>query len=152
MRSTCLRIKYLNKRAWLILGFFFVLSSTAYGQDKAIADSLELVYNAGDFEELDRLEVLDELVFNQPDPEKALKYSEELLQAAQELDSTRYIVRGFRHRGTALRLKGDLSEALEDYFRAAEIATENKLNGQLGALHVVIADVYSIMGNHNESR
>jgi class 3 adenylate cyclase/tetratricopeptide (TPR) repeat protein len=151
MGRICLRRKCLNKRAWLVLGFFIVLGSSAYSQDKTIADSLELVYATGSFEETERLTILEGLAAYEPDPEKALKYSEELLETAQELDSTRFIVEGFLHRGTSLRLKGDLSEALEDYFKAAEIAIDNKLNADIGKIHIAIADVYSIMGNHNNS-
>lgn len=151
MGSTFLRIKHLNKKAYLVLGLFVVLGSSVNGQDKAIADSLELVYTTGSFEENDRMKILEEMAAYSPNPEKALKYSQELLETAQALRSIEYIFKGHLQIGNALRLKGDLAKALESYFKGAEIAIDNKLNEEIGTINIAIADVYSIMGNHNNS-
>ena len=54
-------------------------------------------------------------------------------------------------KGNALTRKGDLSEALESYFQAAEIASKEKTNFKLGLVKIAIADVYSIMENHENA-
>ena len=91
MGSTCLRIKCLFKRAWLLLGFFFVLGASVNGQDKALADSLELIYNSGSYLAKNRLKILEDLAANHPNPEKALKlgtfYSDKSLENVKCPDS-----------------------------------------------------------------
>ncbi|WP_240484957.1 adenylate/guanylate cyclase domain-containing protein [Arenibacter latericius] len=116
-----------------------------------MTDSLELIYNAGNFANKDRLQLLGELAKNHPNPEKSLHYSEELLKTAKELGSTQFLLVGYREKGNSLRLKGDLSEGLASYFKGVELANKENLNHDLGLLYTSIAHVYSIMGNHNNT-
>ncbi|MDX1362837.1 MAG: adenylate/guanylate cyclase domain-containing protein [Arenibacter latericius] len=116
-----------------------------------MTDSLELIYNAGNFANNDRLQLLGELAKNHPNPEKSLHYSEELLKTAKELGSTQFLLVGYREKGNSLRLKGDLSEGLASYFKGVELANKENLNHDLGLLYTSIAHVYSIMGNHNNT-
>ena len=141
----------LLKKACILLGFFLIFFTVAYSQNTKLIDSLEIIYTAGEYEDDIRLQILEELARNHPDPENALIYSEELLQLAKQLDSTDYLFRGYLNKGNALRMKGDLSKALENYFISAKIAVEDKNNGELGIVNITIADAYSIMGNHNKS-
>ncbi len=140
-----------NKKAFLVLGFFFIFYSAVYCQDQKIADSLELIYSKGNFKEQDRLKILEELATHSLDPEKELNFSEELIKIAQELDSIDYLIRGFILKGNALRDKGDYSKALKSHIQAAKLATEVKSNKKLGQANITIADVYSEMGNHNNA-
>ena len=135
----------------LMLGFLFVTGFGLFGQDQALADSLELVYTSGNFEEKDRLELLNGLAFNHQNPEKALLYSEELLVRAQAVDSTRFIIAGFQQKGNSLKLKGDLSRALASYLEGVKIATETERKKELGKLYVSIAGVYGVMGNNKNT-
>ncbi|GGW44311.1 adenylate/guanylate cyclase domain-containing protein [Arenibacter certesii] len=116
-----------------------------------MADSLELIYNAGNFAKKDRLQLLGELAKNHPNPEKSLRYSEELLKTAKELGSTQYLLVGYREKGNSLRLKGDLSEGLSSYYEGVKLAAKDNLNHDLGLLYTSIAHVYSIMGNQNNT-
>ena len=51
----------LTIRACFTLGFFFVMALNCNAQDQAQADSLEAIYNSGNFEEHDRLHLLSSL-------------------------------------------------------------------------------------------
>ncbi|MGB5361910.1 MAG: adenylate/guanylate cyclase domain-containing protein, partial [Aureibaculum sp.] len=122
-----------------------------YSQDKAVADSIELIYTQGRYQEEDKLEMLWELANNHPNPEISLKYSEELLQLSKSLDSTRYIIRALIQKGTAYRLKGDLTAALEPYFESIKISNNNERTAELGIIYSNIASVYAMMGNHQNT-
>jgi class 3 adenylate cyclase len=136
------------KKACVFMGFFVVLSITTLAQNQPLADSLERVYTEGKFDKLAELKILYELAVNHNDTEKKLSFSEELIKKAKAADSANYIFSGYFVRGNGLRLKGDLSNALESYFEAAKITS---LDNKLGPLYVVIADVYSIIGNHDNA-
>ncbi len=59
------------KKAHFVIGFFFILSSTIHAQDQRKADSLEGVYNSGSFEEKNRMQLLLDLAYEQPDPDRS---------------------------------------------------------------------------------
>ena len=151
MRNNYFKITIVIKKAYLTLGFFIIIFSTAIAQNITLSDSLENVYTNGLFIEEDRLTILRDLAHDHPDPERALYYSEKLIKLAQELDSIDYLYHGHLNKGNALRFKGDLSKALENYFTSAKIAIEEGKNRELGIVNITIADVYSIMGNHNNA-
>ncbi len=140
-----------KKKAFMILGFFLILSTFLFSQKQQTIDSLEHVYMAGTYKEEEKLDILKELSFYHNDPEKALIYSEDLILNAQQLDSTRQFFFGYFYKGNALTRKGNLSEALESYFKGAEIAGKEKTDDNLGTISIAIGDVYSIMGNHNNA-
>jgi class 3 adenylate cyclase len=126
-----------------------ILPFCAFAQNQKFADSLELVYNAREYEQNKKLWILFELSFNHTDVEKKLTFANELLNLAQQQDSISYFYKGYYLKGNALRLKGDLSEALESYFEGAKYAMQEDIN--LGDVYMAIADVYSIIGNSNNS-
>ncbi len=151
MVNTYSLIKLFIKKAYFVLGFFFMLSTVVYGQNQAEADSLELIYTYGNFEEKDRLQLLNDLAYNHPNPEKSLLYSEKLLSRAQALDSTRFIISGFLQKGNSLKLKGDLSRALTNYLEAVDIASETERKEDLAKSYISIAGVYQAMGNNKNT-
>lgn len=128
-----------------------LLATGANAQQEASIDSLETVYRNGTYDPQSRLQILKELAVNHPDTEKKLAFSQELIQQADLADSAGYLFQGLLERGNALRLKSDLSTALQTYFDAAEIATNSGDKRQLGVVYVAIADVYAIMGNHRNA-
>jgi class 3 adenylate cyclase len=136
------------KKAYLTLGFFIILYTVAIGQNKTI-DSLENSYNTGLFIEEDRFSILLDLAENHPDPEKALAFSEELIQTAVTMDSLNYRIQGHLYKGNALKIKGDLSNALENYFISEKIAIDEEKNRELGIVKITIADLYSNVENHS---
>jgi len=134
-----------------MLGFLFLIHLNLLGQNQTPADSLELVYSSGNFNSQNQLAILSKLAADLEDPEKKLTYSIQLIQLAQAQDSIQYLYKGFLSKGNALRLKSDLSLALESYFEAARIAAGRKINRDLAKVNIAIADVYSIMGNHSKA-
>jgi len=139
---------YFIKKSHFLLGYFFLFWTGLFCQNQKLADSLEVIYTANNFKEQDRLNILQKLAIEHADPEKKLTFSIELIKTAQALDSLNYLYSGYVARGNALRIKGDLSLALDSYFQAAKIAIEENSNHDLGITHITIADVYSNIGNH----
>lgn len=130
------------------MGFFLLTAASALAQDKAIGDSLERVFTNGQYPPGQRLDLLRDIAINHPDTQKKLLFSELLIEAAGAVDSADYLLQGYVQKGNALRLKGNLTPALESYLRAASIAEKIKSQKRLATVNVAIADVYAIMGNH----
>ncbi len=146
------RLKSLFKiKTCLALGFFLIFNLAVYGQNQVIADSLQTIYNSGNFDERDRLQLLFGLARNHQDPEKILRYSDELLRRATALDSTERIIDAYVQKGNALRLKGDLNLALAIFLEGFKIANEKKRIRDLGIFYKNIADVYSVMGDYQNA-
>ncbi len=139
------------KKVYVTLGFFIMLSTMVYGQDQTEADRLELIYTTGQFEEKDRLQLLNNLASNHPDPEKSLQFAEELLRRAKAADSTQRISNAYMQIGNALTLKGDLSQALESLFEGMKMAEKLESKKSLGVFHLGIAGVYGSMGNNQNT-
>ena len=126
-----------------------MLCPGGYGQNQSKADSLELLYITGNYEKADRLELLLDLAGEHPNPDKALQFSEELLRSAKAVDSTQFILWAYLQKGNSLTLKGDLSQALESYFKGVKITEEEGSDiDMLGRFYITIASVYSGMGNN----
>ncbi len=128
----------------------FLFNSFLSGQIDQRLDSLEKLYLENIYAPQDKLNILRELADN-PDPNKVIIYSDELIQHAKELDSLDKLMWAYNLKGEALRNKGDLSEALSVYFEAAKIAVELEADHHIGRFDITIADVYSIMGNHKNA-
>ena len=136
----------------LLLCFILLFSlGELMGQDKNKSDSLESVYSSGTYAPEEELSILEKLAVYNPEPDKALAYSEQLLIRARQLDSLEYVIRAYTQKGNALRLKGDVSQALKNYLDGVEIASETNKNILLGKLYLSIADVYSIMDNRKNT-
>ncbi len=137
-----------STRKIILLGAVFLISHAAWAQDQAIADSLEAIYEQGNYIPENRLDILKKITENHPDPEKKIIRSRELIDLAMRLDSVEYIFAGNLQMAQALRLKGDPAESLKYSLEAAGIA-ENRLGKrELGISKVATADAYSLMENH----
>lgn len=135
----------------LLVFFFIYLSAAGFGQNQPLADSLELLLSEKEFTDTDKLPILQILCGQHPDIDKQLHYADEMILIAERLDSVDYVASGYMQKGSALRLKGDLSQALENFFTAAEIVVKSENRKMLGSINVAIADVYSVMDNHERS-
>lgn len=138
------------EKASLTIGFFLCILNLS-AQNQISPDSLDRVYTSGKYLPAEKLKLLKELAVNHPDTERKLYFSEELIRAADVVDSAAYVFQGLLEKGNALRLKSDLSNALDSYFQAARIAERENNIGRLGTVQVAIADVYSIMGNQQNA-
>ena len=140
-----------KKKAGLLVGLFLAFIFGIYGQNQAVADSLEQVYTSGNFKENERLQLLNDLAYNHPNPEKSLLFSEELLREAIAVDSTKWIIGAYLHKGEALGFKGDLSLALESFLEGVKLAEAEESNENLALFYIAMAGVYSSMGNRQNT-
>ena len=142
----------MNLKAITVLCFLILIGTPrAFSQNQIIADSLTELYQSGNFNEEDRLEILNNLVQNHPDPEKVLVYSEELLSLAASAGEIEYLINGYLEKGSALRMKGNISDAMNSFFRAAEIASENQMVARSGTIYIAIADSYGMINNYERA-
>jgi adenylate cyclase len=131
--------------------FLFALnlfSYTTFCQDQRIADSLKIIYQTGGYPDSIELEVLHELSFNEMnDYNLALSFATELILLSTEKGIPIFQYRGYLQKGRITRLKGDLQEAIQLFFRSAEFAEKAGYSEGVGGAYISIADIYSINGS-----
>jgi two-component system NtrC family sensor kinase len=138
------------KKAYaLLFGFVSLAAGGAFAQEQKVADSLEVIYLQNNLPDTEKLEILTSLSFNEmSDLKKGLSYAEDLISLSQRLGNNNYLRRGYFLKGTKKRSLGHLDEALDAYFKSAEIAGKlHHLTGE-GESYGAIADIYSLGENH----
>ncbi|MEZ2414291.1 adenylate/guanylate cyclase domain-containing protein [Muriicola sp. E247] len=128
---------------WLVI----FLCQVGYAQNQKIADSLVLIYESGNYEDDQLINILSDIAANSPDPDESLKYCEILLEKAVELNSTMGIFRAYLQQGNAFETKGDLSLSLNSYFKAVDQITTIGNKKELAKAYIAIAGVYAGMDN-----
>ena len=138
-------------KAYFIIGFLCFFFISAFGQDQKVADKLKETYKENTLSDIERMELLQKLGFNElNDLELAIKYSNELIELASELNNNHFVYEGYVNKGNAYRLLGDLDMALEALFKSSEAANKGEHIEDLedeAVSYISIADVYSEMGN-----
>jgi adenylate cyclase len=147
MKPYLTKINSLFLKGICSLSLLVLASSPCFGQNRIVSDSLIKIYESGNYDVAQRLDLLDKIARNNPNPDESLKYSDQLLIEAIAVDSSRYEYRGYLNRGQALEQKGDLSSALESFFKAVDICNERGEERELGNLYTAIAAVYAGMGS-----
>jgi len=127
--------------------FCLFLSVPLFCQDQQLADSLETVYVNRDYEEAKKLELLQELAIKHPVSEDKIKYSNELLALAKEMDSSQYFYTAYLEKGNALVDTGDMQKAIENYLSAGDRALNENNNSGLAVIYASIGSVYVDLGN-----
>lgn len=150
------RKRFFKTKTRFLLGFVFILtqicfSCLTYAQNEIVADSLEKVFESGEFEKREEFSILLGLAQNYSNADKKLQYSDLLIELSANSDSIPYLIKGLMQKGRALTVKGDLSSALEVYFKAATLASENSLSLDLAKIYAPIADVYSNLEDHQNA-
>lgn len=136
------------KRYYFLIGIFLLFSGSGYGQNQKIADSLLKIYQEEGINDLDRMELLKGMSFNESnDLDAALKYSNELIKIATAEENDRFLYDGYLHKGYAYRLLGDINMALEALYTSSEVAKKAKLLEEEAVSYTAIADAYSEIGN-----
>lgn len=131
----------------ILLLFPVFFSNLCMAQKQSQLDSLEKLY-AKDARAKKDLEILESLAVKSTSPDKKLKYSNELIVLARKKDSTRLLYTGFLQKGNVLVTRGDFSDALENYFKAASLAKTEK---EQAIIKITLGDVYSLTKNHSRS-
>ncbi len=140
--------KYKLSKAYVCIGFFTCFCCfLSIAQNQKLSDSLAIIYTAGDYEKSKELKLLQELARSETNADKILTYGLMLITKAREADSITYEYEGYLRQGDAYRLKSELTRALESYFDAVKIASDNNLKTREASTNTSIADVYSIMGD-----
>jgi len=124
----------------------------SFGQNEALADSLIQVYESGNYDPALKLKILSRITVYLPDPDRILAYSDSLMTEAIRQDSTKYIFNSHLQTGNALQQKGNLSGALDSYFKALEITDRNTEKNQVAIMYTAIAAVYAGMNNRENVR
>ncbi|MCA0933320.1 tetratricopeptide repeat protein [Lutimonas saemankumensis] len=135
----------------MIYGFFISLSTCLFGQDQSLADSLETIYVNGDFEEEKRLEILENLAIKHHDLKAKLKYSDELLNLAKEMDSSQYLFTVYLEKGNAYSALGEYPEAIDNYLKGSDIAIRDNDSIQLAMIYGSVGNIYLRMSEFRTS-
>ena len=136
----------LNK-AYLLLGLFFV-SFNIFSQNQRIADSLLLLYENGQFETVEELEILHDIAFNSTKPKERLNYSNKLIELSKGDSNFIWLHRGYQQRGNSYRLSGDYDKAINDMFQSAKYAKKANYFAGIGTAYTSIGDAYSSNSNY----
>lgn len=123
-----------------------VLGIPLYAQNQKVADSLAIIYKKGGNATATQLELLRNLAFNElNDLSLAIKYSNELIALSKKEKNDLYLFRGYYLRGSKLKLKGNLHEALSDFMLAIKIAQNSANVVGEGVSYMAMANVFSVM-------
>ena len=141
----------INKKAYLILGFFYFAINVTFGQDQKLADSLVAAYNSGAYEE-DELVILSNIAIEETNLDKKIAFSELLISKASMAPSYNYLYQGYLQKGNALQFNGNNAEALKAYLKSLDYAERTNDEKGIGSLMVSIADVYSMMENSTRAQ
>ena len=126
---------------------FLSFYSFSSAQDQTLSDSLTSLYNSGAFNLDDELVVLKGMAANETNPDRKLEFSEWLISKANLRSNWNFLHIGHLQKGNALRVKGDLGQALESYFKSMEFAKRANDKIGVGKVTISIADTYSEIGN-----
>lgn len=135
-----------NIKAYFTIGFFSLVVNCGIAQNQKLADSLIHAYNTGSYDG-NEFVILKNIASNETNPERKLEFSELLIEKGSADSLFNFLHVGYLQKGNALRIKGDLAEALKSYFKSIQYA--NRIGDNLGVAKVTIsiADTYSEIGS-----
>ena len=144
---------HIKKTYCLVFSFCLFFISGAVAQEQRIADSLAQIYKQDTVTDTAKLELLFNLAFNEMrDNTQGLRYADELISLSQQSGNNKYLRAGYFQKGIKERLLGNLDEALDAFFKSAELAkTLHNLTGE-GDSYGAIGDIYSSANNHANAR
>ena len=122
-----------------------------FSQNIILSDSLERELKSGKYHGKDKLDILKDLAQEETDVDKQLRYSQQLIIGAKELSIPKLEFDGYLYQGNAYQQKGDLTTALESYFKASKLAKEKELATEEAEIDLAIAAVYSTMKDYDSS-
>lgn len=132
------------KTIWGLVILF--LSLKGMGQEKTEIDSLKEIFYSQSSYQTD-LGLLKALCDKSVEPDSTIKYSELLKNAALKLSERELLLSAYWRQGVAWQRKGNFDKALDNLFKAAELAEALDKISSLGAISVEIANVYSESDN-----
>ncbi|MDQ3846749.1 MAG: tetratricopeptide repeat protein, partial [Bacteroidota bacterium] len=137
----------------LLFGCFCFIISGVFAQEQKVADSLARIYQQNTLPDTAKFELLRELSFNEiKDLKKGIKYAEELISLSERTGNNIYLRVGYFLQGTKKRSLGQYDEALEAYFKSAEIARKSHFLKGEGEAYSAVADIYAIADNPTNAK
>ncbi len=132
------------------LRLLFFLAFSAWCMNSILAqdqylDSLKNVFRTNGYDRAKKLELLDEIAYNETNPEELIVYSTELIESAKERNNPKLQLSGYLYLGSAYNDKAEYSIALENFLKAAKIADDNKFDENKGDVTGYLANVYAAM-------
>ena len=115
------------KPLWILISCFALHVSSGYSQQQQkVADSLRLIYEADTLHGVDKMDLLEELVYNEMnDLDLGVTYAEELISMARDAENYRYLYGGYLQKGHKLFMQNNLDKALPAYQEAMEYAIKD---------------------------
>ncbi|RED91896.1 signal transduction histidine kinase [Marinoscillum furvescens DSM 4134] len=135
----------------LYLIVLLVSPVTSRAQDQVLADSLALRLENIPDSDTSRLSVLAQIANNQTDPRKKLEFANMLVKEATTHKSPYYQHHAYLNEGQAYRLMGDFDVAIYALFKALNFAEKAGYERGVAASNTALADVHSLVGNHNDA-
>ncbi len=137
---------------YFLISLFCLTTFYAAAQEQKVADSLSPVYHNKNLPDTAKLELLRQLSFNEvTDYNQALQYANDLIALSEKLKNETYLFYGYLQKGNKERILGNYKEALDDFFKCAEVAKKSKSPTQEGGANDAIADVYAQTDNFENS-
>ncbi|MEQ8471587.1 MAG: tetratricopeptide repeat-containing sensor histidine kinase [Marinoscillum sp.] len=138
-------------RPALFLIFLLFKSGLLYSQDQRIADSLIIKLETNEYAKDEYPDLLWELSFNSSNPEDKIVYAKALMNYGKEVGDDRLIFKGKYQFAEGLRRLGDLDSSLFVFLEGLKLARKVGSPASIGESMVAIGDIYSILGNHENS-
>lgn len=135
--------------AYVFIGFF---SFKGFGQDQRRADSLISILNNNKHSDSAQLVLIAEIAFHSNSPDQIIEYGTKALTISKALNKEIKIAQSHVHLGDGHRLKGNLTLAISNYLKAAELY--NSVGELIGVSTVYsnLGNVYLTEGNYENSR
>ena len=134
-------------RDFVILLFLF-LGVPGIGQERYEIDSLRQIYYANPSRQSD-LQLLNSLSYGSQEPDSVIKFTGLQIEASLAKSQRLFLMKGYHKRGVAWQRKGEYDKALDNLFKAAELAVSMDSTSSLGETYIEIANVYSESDNSN---
>lgn len=131
----------------LIAALLCLQCTLVFAQNQEKADSLKRVFEVSNFNDEERLRLLENIAFNETDPYEIQTYAEQLIREASVDSSFQWIGNGYIQRGHAYRLLGNNDVAIQSYFIALENHQKVGYSIGKGISNVAIGDTYSAIGD-----
>jgi signal transduction histidine kinase len=141
-----------NLKACFFAGFLCLVEFDTSAQNQKIADSLSQIYREENLSDSTKLKLLMDLSFNEiNDLNLAVEYAEDLIRLAQKRGNSSSEHWGYFLKGNKKKKLGELEEALNAYFKAADAATKAGYRVGVGNTYSAIASVYRASNNHRNA-
>ncbi|MEG9328279.1 adenylate/guanylate cyclase domain-containing protein [Salinimicrobium catena] len=130
----------------IVILLFLLPGFPGIGQERYDLDSLKQIFYSTPSRQND-LELLRAISYGSMAPDSIVKFSDLLIKASLESSNRYFLMKGNHKRGVAWQRKGEYDKALEDLFKAAELADAMDSISSLGNTYIEIANVYSESDN-----